>query len=83
MFTAKLSVIERMWKQPKCLKIDGCSIYTNDILTMQLRKRYLAFHCDMGKIEVHMLSEIGQKEKKQILDDLTCLGHTEKQTKKL
>ena len=68
MFTAKLFIITKLWKQPKCPSVDEWIKQLWDIYTMEYysaikKKKILPFVTTWMDLENIMLSEISQSEK--------------------
>ena len=68
MFIAVLFTIAKIWKQPKCLRVDEwiknlCHIYTMEYYVVVKKKELLPFATAWMDLESIMLSEITQAEK--------------------
>ena len=68
MFTAALSTIAKVWKEPKCPSMDECIkkmwyIYTMEYYSAIKKDEILSFATTWMELEGIMLSEISQSEK--------------------
>ena len=68
MFTAAMSTVAKLWKEPQCPSTDGWikkmwSIYTMEYYSAIRKDQYPPFASTWVELEGIMLSEISQSEK--------------------
>ena len=77
MFVAALFTIAKTWKQPKCSTDEWLKkmwyIYTMEYYSAIKKNEIMPFAATWMQLEIIILSEVSQKEKRQILYDITSM----------